>query len=420
MRRYDEKILGELLDKYERSLLYSGKNQVNRSIFIPIHKKILPEYFDESALQFDVIHQQLEQLEEQGYVRLIWKNKKRGHILEKCELVIERLEDAYQLLRRKPKNRKEQEIFEICDVYEGKARELDCFLKWVRKRIQEGTSVRRYVDVDDPHDFRQLCELILHILTNDAECFLRQFSIRHFHDSKIAEKDIIRAVHVIAEFSEDEKFVDLHEEEILAEYNIYRNPSWLMMKGNVKFQKNFGNRVAEIELQSFGGGLGVSNQDIENICWNPESRIEKVVTVENLTSFHQWSLCEDTPVLCIYLGGYHNHVKRLFLQNLYKEYPDAEYYHFGDIDCGGFRIWKDLCVKTGIPFKTLNMDLVTYDKYFIWGRKLTEQDRKTLDVMMKDPFFKEQEELFMSMLKRGVKLEQECVGGIDDVIFQRQ
>lgn len=412
MKRYDEKILGELLDKYERSLLYSGKNQVNRSIFIPIQKNTLPEYFDESVLQFDIIHQQLEQLEDQGYVRLIWKNKKRGHILEKCELIIERLEDVYKLLHRKPKNIKEQEIYKICDVYQGKAKELDCFLSWVRKRIQEGTSVRRYVDVDAPQEFRQLCELVLKILTNDAECFLRQFSIRHFHDSKIAEKDIKRAVHVIAEFSEDERFAYLYEEEVLAEYNIYRNPSWLMMKGNVRFQKISGNTVKEIELQLFYGGMGVSNQDIESICWNPESQIEKVVTVENLTSFHQWSLSNDTPVLCIYLGGYHNHVKRLFLQNLYKAYPDAEYYHFGDIDCGGFRIWKDLCVKTGIPFKTLHMDFVTYNKYFVWGRELTEQDKKTLEVMLRDPFFKEQTELFASMLKRGVKLEQECIGEI--------
>ena len=77
MRRYDEKILGKLLDVYERSLWYSGKNKINRAISMPVSRKTLPEYFDESALQYDVIHQQLEQLEENGYVRLIWKNKKK-------------------------------------------------------------------------------------------------------------------------------------------------------------------------------------------------------------------------------------------------------------------------------------------------------------------------------------------------------
>lgn len=409
MKRYDDKILGKLLDTYERSLMYSGKNQINRSIVFSIQKKTLPEYFDESALQFDLIHQQLEQLEAQGYVRLIWKNKKRGHILEKCELVIERVEDVYQLLHRKPKNAKEQEIVEICDFYRGHVWELDRFMEWVQERIQEGTSVRRYVDIDDPGDFRRLCELVLRILSNDAECYLRQFSIRYFHDSKLAEKDLSRAVHVIAEFSEEDRFSNLQEEEVLAEYNIYRNPSWLMMKGNVKFHKVSGNDMMEVDLRFFEGGLGISNQDIEWIVWKQDDRIKKIVTVENLTSFHQWKVGTDDSVLCIYLGGYHNHVKRTFLKTLYKAYPDAEYFHFGDIDCGGFRIWKDLCIKTGIPFKTLYMDLETYHKYLILGRNLTEQDRKVLGNMVKDPFFHAQIELFTSMLKLGIKIEQECV-----------
>ena len=102
-------------------------------------------------------------------------------------------------------------------------------------------------------------------------------------------------------------------------------------------------------------------------------------------------------------------MKREFLKTLFQAYPYAEYFHFGDIDCGGFHIWKDLCLKTKIPFKTLSMDLETYHKYLKWGRKLTEQDRKALENMIKDPFFGYQSELFKSMLEHDVKLEQECI-----------
>ena len=409
MKRYDERVLGYLLDRYERSLIYSGKNKRNRTISMTVSSKTLPEYFDESAFQYETIHQQLEKLEADGYVRLIWKNKKRGHILEKCELNLEYLDGAYSLLRRKPKTIKEQEILNICRDYQGKKAELDRFLDWVRKRMQNGESIQKYTDMDTPQDLERLCRLILSILTNDSECFLRQFSIRHFHDSKTAEKDIGRAVRVIAEFSGKEELADLEPEEILAEYNIYRNPSWLMMKGNVKLQMLSSGSRTDIELGMFGGGLGISNQDIENICWDSAFPMEKVVTVENLTSFHQWKLEEHAAVLCIYLGGYHNQVKRRFLQKLYMTYPGAEYRHFGDIDCGGFRIWKDLCVKTGIPFVPLYMDLAVYNQYFPWGRKLTEQDRKTLNKMMRDPFFCGQVELFARMLEKGMKVEQECV-----------
>lgn len=410
MKRYDEKILGSLLDRYERSLLYSGKNKVNRAVSMPVTTKTIPEYFDESALQYEVIHQQLAQLEAEGYVRLLWKNKKKGHILEKCELNLDHLDDAYRLLRRKPKTVKEQEILKICGDYQGKAKELDRFLAWIRQRIRDGESTQKYADMDAPREFKQLCCLILGILTNTEECFLRQFSIRHFHDSKLAEKEIARAVRIIAGFSEDERFAGLETEEILAEYNIYRNPSWLMMKGNVSVRMAGDSFPADIDLRSFPGGLGISNQDIDQIRWAADSPVDQVVTVENLTSFHQWKVEKDRPVLCVYLGGYHNQAKRMFLRKLHEAWPDAEYRHFGDIDCGGFRIWKDLCVRTGIPFKTLYMDLETYDRYSALGRKLTGQDQRTLRGMMDDPFFREQRELFARMLKVGVKVEQECIG----------
>ena len=63
MKRYDEKILGLLLDKYENSLLYSGRNQINIKITISVSKHVLPEYFDVTSMQYDVIHEQLEALE---------------------------------------------------------------------------------------------------------------------------------------------------------------------------------------------------------------------------------------------------------------------------------------------------------------------------------------------------------------------
>ena len=166
-----------------------------------------------------------------------------------------------------------------------------------------------------------------------------------------------------------------------------------------------------INLQAIPGGIGIANEDMDNICWSKQYSPERVLTIENLTSFYQWSKSapEDKKAMCIYLGGYHNRTKRRFLQSLYRAYPQAEYHHFGDIDCGGFRIWKDLCRKTGIPFQTMWMDCDTYLKYYEQGRELTVQDRKMLLVMKEDPFYEEQRELFDVMLQKGRKVEQEGV-----------
>lgn len=412
MKRYDEKILNMLLDKYENSLLYSGKNQVNIRITVPVQKSVFPEYFDETSTQYDVIHDQLEALEEKGYIRLVWKNKKRGHILEKCELITEQAQAAYDYLHRRPKAGKEQRIRDICAEWHGRAEELDRFLTWVEERMDAGESVRKYVNQEAPEEFYGLCELTWRILTNTEECFLRDFSIQYFHDSKIAEKEIERAVSVISHFSDSDELQDLDTTEILEEYNIYRNPSWIMLKGIGCFQmQGADSMVSTIYLSTMPGGIGIANGDIDDIRWSQELKPDIILTIENLTSFHQWRQVslDGKSVLCIYLGGYHNHTKRRFLKELFRAYPQASYYHFGDMDCGGFRIWKDLCVKTEIPFKTFRMDMETYRQYQKLGRDLTAQDKKFLAAMREDAFFAEQKEVFDLMLEKGKKIEQECI-----------
>jgi len=409
VKRYDEKILNKLIDRYEGSLLYSGKNQVNISITVLMQKNMIPEYFDESSMQYDVIHEQLEAMEEKGYIRLVWKNKKKGHILDKCELVVERADEIYRLLRRKPRDQKEREIIRIGETYLGKTAELDRFLKWVITRINAGESVKKYVDTGESVAFERLCVLIWKILTNEEECFLRRFSISCFHDSKVAEKEIEKAAHIIAEFSEGSRFYGLSADEILEEYNIYRNPSWVMLKGSGKFACQCDEIRSQVSLEAFPGGIGVSNQDIEEISWSQVIKPDRIITIENLTSFHQWNCDQSAKELCIYLGGYHNRAKRQFLMKLYEAYPEAKFCHFGDIDCGGFRIWKDLCLKTGIDFRPLLMDSETYLKHLEFGRELTDPDRKTLVSMMEDSFFEKQKGLFELMLEKGKKIEQECV-----------
>ena len=79
MKRYDEKVLNSLLDKYENSLLYTGQNQRKQSIEFPVKKSTLPEYFDETSMQFELVHAQLADMEEKGFVRLIWRKGKEGH-----------------------------------------------------------------------------------------------------------------------------------------------------------------------------------------------------------------------------------------------------------------------------------------------------------------------------------------------------
>ena len=461
MKRYDEYILHKLLDKYENSSLYRGDNKKQVSISFPIDRKTLPEYFDETSVAYDVIHEQLLQAEENGYLRLIWK-KRQGHILEKCVLVPEKVEDIYALLGRRSRHEKMQDLLRIASEYTGENEILDAFLTWIRERIAAGKSIRAFADEGELGRFEDLCRLIAAIEQNKTkgDCFLRQLSIRTFHDSKTAEALLGKAVIVLEQFGAagsqnadtieesaggHEQITDTvtesaggHEQitdtvtesiigghpreseicerelqendrfnnadELLAEYNIYRNPTWTMFKGTGRFSAD-GKQWTD--LQRFVGGLGLSGGQIPFLTWDPKLVPVRVVTIENLTSFHQWVQLDGT--LVIYIGGFVHKAAVHMLRSLYQTYPETQYLHFGDIDCGGFAIWKNLCQRTGIPFQTTRMDKDTLEQYRVYGKPLTSHDRSRLRQMITDPFFAEQTELFETMLRKNRKLEQECV-----------
>lgn len=414
-KRYDELVLNALLDRYERSVLYDGKNQIRVDVSFPIREKSLPEYFDETSTKYDVIHEQLETLEAKGYIRLVWRGKKNGHILDKCTLNEAKVNEVYFLLHRKPRKIKELRILTICDQYltgDSDVRDavLRSFLFWIKEQLETGNSIKKYVDIDEPEMLEKLCLLLTRILRNKEEIYLRRFSLRVFQDSKVAEQMMTRACAIIRHFTENSSIKDLTSEEndvLLEEFNIYRNPSWIMMKGAAGLTMG-GSRIALADIPE---GIGIANTSLGEICWDREAGPEVILTIENLTSFHQWKsdFTKTKTVLCIYLGGYANHVKRAFLKELSDTFPEALFYHFGDIDCGGFMIWKTLCEGTGIPFRLFHMGMAEYEKYLPYGKALTERDRKRLEAMRQDPFFARQQELFERMLREGKKLEQECM-----------
>ncbi|MCD8069372.1 MAG: hypothetical protein LUE87_10930, partial [Lachnospiraceae bacterium] len=110
VRRYDEEILNKLLDKYENSLLYTGENRRRQNIGVSVTRELLPEYFDEASGRYEVIHAQLMEAEEKGFLRLAWKNRRVGHILERCVLCPEKADEIYVFLHRCPKMEKENTI----------------------------------------------------------------------------------------------------------------------------------------------------------------------------------------------------------------------------------------------------------------------------------------------------------------------
>ncbi len=167
---------------------------------------------------------------------------------------------------------------------------------------------------------------------------------------------------------------------------------------------------------------GVNRETIVKVSTNTLNDIvgtkiygKRIITVENLTSFHGKSF-KDGDV-CIYLGGYHNKVKREFLKMIYDSNKTQDYYHFGDIDAGGFYIYEHLRRQTGISFKTMKMNREMLDKYKNYTKKLTVNDKqriralydkyKTGEIVNQES--EEIKETLKYMLDNEIKLEQEAI-----------
>lgn len=435
-----------------------GTNKVKVSISFPINKWTMPEYFDETSSAYVDIHAQLEALEQAGLISLVWKGNRTGHILEKCLLQPAKLREIYARLGRTPKTEKETVIRQLIQEFynEGEIETesqkilqdpLQNFCQYLFSRIDRGESIKAYADLDDPEGLRRLLTLIQAILNHrdKPDSFLREFSIETFHDSKLAEPEIVKAAHIIRDFAENANLKELEADDLLSEFNIYRNPSQIMMKGTGTIRIG---HDEEITLSTIPGGIAITNEAVPTSEWigsvrsslhdtenhvsyskgvscessrkdeareldlPAESSIPEIIlTIENLTSYYRFhaTAIDGKPVLCLYLGGYVNHIRRDFLHKIYEAFPEATYLHFGDIDCGGFRIYRHLRESTEIPFKPYLMDLETFREYEQYGRKLSENDEKLLKQMLEDSFYKDEKALFEAMLQDHCKLEQECI-----------
>lgn len=404
MVQYDRKVLNHLLDTYENSLLSKGVNKRTIQIEFRFTKTSISAYFDESSDEYESIHVLMKSLENKALIQIIWKDNKQDYLIQKVRLITDHIEEAYRYVGRKPKRVLEEENTVLLKKYidlkssvEAETPITVAFVKFLLERIENHQTVKEYIDLENKKETDRFLQACVLVEQNKKPCYIREFSIVHFQDSKYFEQIEGRVAKIFRQFSREHE--DMDTLEILAEYGIYRTPNYVYFKGDARI--SIGEEIVDLSLLK--QGIGVSGEDMMSIQFSDLGRIKKVITIENLTSFFRYW---EENSLIIYLGGYHNSIRRNLLKMVYEAIPDAKYYHFGDIDAGGFSILLDLRNKTGIPFLSYHMDLDTLKQYSRYGKNLKESDRKRLEKMCSNEEFSE---VISFMLEEGIKLEQECI-----------
>jgi len=385
--RYEKKIIDKLLDKYEASKSFIGTNKVKQRFSVRVGS-LFPKYMDHSNYQvFQAVNEAIETLTSQSFV-LAKANS--AHVYDRVDLNVNKLEEIYHYIGRRSKKDIHQAVLHLLEAYKGKNEILNQYYQAQYKRIYLNQSIQFFNE--DLKELERILIAVDELLKVEVETFMRDFSVRVFSDSKAFEAIAGKVMNLLFEFG---NFPD--KDQVLGNLNIIKNPTYVNFKGagsiTIKGQT--------LDLTKLKSDIAISSimlGDIEQIKVTGKA----VITIENLTSFHTFS---NRDMFVIYLGGYHNTVRREFIKKIYEQNPKVTFYHFGDIDAGGFYILEHLKTQTGVDFKPFKMNIETLKNHSSYTKRLTENDKIRLQRLSGGPYGA----VIQHMLENNCKLEQEAI-----------
>ena len=354
-----KQVLEALLDQYERSKTYQGENKVIQSLQIP-PEKVFPDYASDYA-DMDQIRDfeaWMRELEQAGLITIRYGS---GEI-RKLTADPESWDLYYEVLQRRDKLSLQQDQIMLYQRYLGMSPLLDRFCREQIGRLQQNKN-----PLYGGKEAEAILELCKFILQNQQDILERELSMAVLKDSKRWEKKYRSKVcgllrkygdyeSLFLGLTDDRDKEDKRETEriLLAEHQIYPNPSYVYFKGNAEFYFSNGPCVKTDPSMPMAFS-SAALKGLKALYIGDEA----VITVENLTSFNRMQM---ERAFLIFLSGYHNLAKQAFIKQIAGDNPGKQWHHFGDIDPDGFYIVENLIRGTGIDFHMVYMDTDTLKK----------------------------------------------------------
>ncbi|SFI23094.1 hypothetical protein SAMN04487830_13222 [Pseudobutyrivibrio sp. OR37] len=393
-------VINKLIDKYERSKLYTGDCKVNRNIFL-LPTEVFTDY-DSDFADVEKVSQfedELRELDEKGLIEISYDT---NYVVKKILSIPEKWDMYYSLLGRVTKKHiiVEQTSYLEDVICNNKDDIILKFCEEQLQRLQQGKKPSYNFD-----DLKNIVELIETIIGNKTTLLERELSILKFGDSKEFEKRyksrICSILRKYGNYEERLDGIDVKSEVehiILEEHMIFANPSYIYFKGNGRIMFHDGHKISLNNDISIGL-ISDAISDIKNI----EIYDDNIVTIENLTSFNRY-FAQNT--FSMYLAGYHNSAKTNFLKLINQHNQRKNWYHFGDLDPDGFYILEHLKTTTNIDFESKFMNAEYLKKYKQYTKELAENDKVKAKNLIESGKYKE---VLEYMLENNCKLEQEII-----------
>lgn len=195
----------------------------------------------------------------------------------------------------------------------------------------------------------------------------------------------------------------MSDEELLTAHGILTYAQTLEFKGAVSYRIDDG---PEISTAAQIYGTMFNKQTLENAVPISIVGIRQIMTIENKANYEKMQFRPDT--LYIFCHGFFNPPERKFLSRVVElAGTDTEYFHWGDMDYGGIRIFKFLQKNLFPKLKPWKMDVTDYKMALQMGASISlETDKRErfeqMDAGVLTP-------LKEAILKNGKEIEQELL-----------
>lgn len=167
----------------------------------------------------------------------------------------------------------------------------------------------------------------------------------------------------------------MSDEELLTAHGILTYAQTLEFKGAVSYRIDDGPAISTA-AQIYGTMF--NKQTLENAVPISIVGIRQIMTIENKANYEKMQFRPDT--LYIFCHGFFSPPERKFLSRVVElAGTDTEYFHWGDMDYGGIRIFKFLQKNLFPKLKPWKMDVTDYKMALQMGASIsleTDQARK--------------------------------------------
>ena len=195
----------------------------------------------------------------------------------------------------------------------------------------------------------------------------------------------------------------MSDEELLTAHGILTYAQTLEFKGAVSYRIDDGPAISTA-AQIYGTMF--NKQTLENAVPISIVGIRQIMTIENKANYEKMQFRPDT--LYIFCHGFFSPPERKFLSRVVAlAGTDTEYFHWGDMDYGGLRIFKFLQKNLFPKLKPWKMDVTDYKMALQMGASISlETDKRErfeqMDAGVLTP-------LKEAILKNGKEIEQELL-----------